>query len=44
MARYKARKNTDLCSGFWPAKGDESSCTTYKKVKRKPKRVREAID
>ena len=35
VARYKARKSTDLCSGFRSAKGDESSYTSYKKAKRK---------
>ena len=44
VARYKARKNTDLCSGFRSTKEDESDYTSYKKAKRKPKRVREAID
>ena len=39
LARYKARKNTDLHSGFCSAKGDESSYTSYKKAKRKLKRV-----
>ena len=39
MARFKARRSTESHS----MKGDESS-STYKKEKRKPKRVREVID
>ena len=35
VARYKARKNTDLRSGFCSAKGNDSSYTTYKKSEKK---------